>query len=277
MMPLRLYRTTTGAFVERDGGFHALPDEWDALVNRDDLAGYLDRHCTPGNRVPHHDGQVVAPIVSQEVWAAGVTYERSRSARLEESKAAGGGSFYDRVYDAERPELFFKAAPWRVRGPGEEVRIRRDARWTVPEPEVALYVNSAGRIIGFTIGNDVSSRDIEGENPLYLPQAKIYDGACALGPAVLVADRLPHDTPITIEVVRGGKVVFSGATPFGRMRRNPSTLVEFLFREMSFPHGAILLTGTGIVPPDEFTLCAGDEVTIHVSPIGTLVNVVGQG
>jgi len=276
MMPLRLYRTTTGAFVERDGGFHALPDEWDALVNRDDLAGYLERQCIPGNRLPHLDGSFVAPIVSQEVWAAGVTYERSRSARLEESKAAGGGSFYDRVYDAERPELFFKAAPWRVRGPGEEVRIRRDARWTVPEPEVALYVNSAGRIIGFTIGNDVSSRDIEGENPLYLPQAKIYDGACALGPAVLVADTLPHDTPITIEVVRGGKVIFSGATPFGRMRRNPSTLVEFLFREMSFPHGAILLTGTGIVPPDEFTLCAGDEVTIHVSPIGTLVNLVGK-
>jgi 2-dehydro-3-deoxy-D-arabinonate dehydratase len=222
------------------------------------------------------NGRILAPIGEQEVWAAGVTYERSRSARLEESKAADGGSFYDRVYDAERPELFFKAAPWRVRGPDDEVRTRRDASWSVPEPEIALCVNTAGRIVGFTIGNDMSSRDIEGENPLYLPQAKIYDGSCSLGPALLVtSEPLPADTIITLYVIREGSTVFSESTSFGRMRRDPASLVEFLFRETSFPRGAFLLTGTGIVPPDEFRLCAGDTVKIHVPPIGTLINTVG--
>src|SRR5262249_52632145 len=217
---------------------------------------------------------ILAPIGSQEVWAAGVTYHRSRSARMDESSAAGGESFYDRVYDATRPELFFKAAAWRVRASGDPVRIRRDARWSVPEPQIVLCVSARGDIVGFTIGNDMSSRDIEGENPLYLSQAKIYDGACAIGPALLVTDSLPVDTPIELRVARDGAVIYEGHTTFGQMRRDPRELVEFLYRETTFPRGAMLFTGTGIVPPDEFTLHALDEIRIHVPPIGTLVNIV---
>ena len=215
------------------------------------------------------------PIERQEVWAAGVTYTRSRAARIEEAADAGGGGFYDRVYEAERPELFFKSAGWRVRGPGEPVRVRRDARWSVPEPEIALCITPSGRIVGWTIGNDMSSRDIEGENPLYLPQAKIYDGACALGPALVVADAPPPpDTSIELRVVRGGTVVCEGRTTFSRMRRAPASLVEFLYRETSYPDGCFLLTGTGVVPAPDFALRAGDEIGIHVPPAGTLTNVV---
>ena len=212
------------------------------------------------------------PVEPPEVWGAGVTYQRSLDARVEESTAK---ALYTLVYDAERPELFFKAAAWRVRGPGDAVRIRRDARWSVPEPEIVLCVNARGKIVGVTIGDDMSSRDIEGENPLYLPQAKIYDGACAIGPALLVTDSLPPDTPIELHITRDGAAIYDGVTTFGQMRRDPRELVEFLFRETTFPHGAMLFTGTGIIPPDEFTLRAGDEITIHVPPIGTLVNVVG--
>jgi 2-dehydro-3-deoxy-D-arabinonate dehydratase len=180
------------------------------------------------------------------------------------------------VYAAERPELFFKAAAWRVRGPGDPVRIRRDARWSVPEPELALVVNRRGAIVGYTIGNDVSSRDIEGENPLYLPQAKVYDGACALGPAVLIREEpLAPDTTIALTIVRNGTGVFEGSTTLAQMRRTPEELVQFLYRETSFPHGAVLLTGTGVVPPDDFTLQAGDAVAITIASIGTLENVVG--
>jgi 2-dehydro-3-deoxy-D-arabinonate dehydratase len=214
-------------------------------------------------------------VASQEVWAAGVTYYRSRTARMEESREAGGGSFYDRVYDAPRPELFFKAAPWRVRGPGEPVRVRRDSRWTVPEPELALVVNALGVVVGYTIANDVSSRDIEGENPLYLPQAKVYDGACALGPAVLVHDgALPADTPIAMRIARDGSATFEGSTTVAQLRRTPAELVGWLYRETSFPHGCVLLTGTGVVPPDDFTLRTGDVVRIEIGPIGVLENVV---
>jgi 2-dehydro-3-deoxy-D-arabinonate dehydratase len=271
--PMRLYRTRRGAVVEHRGSFCSVPDDWDALVNHDDLAAHLAT-CVTGQGAERIEDAIVAPIGSQEVWAAGVTYYRSRSARMDESSAAGGGSFYDRVYDAARPELFFKAAAWRVRASGEPVRIRRDAGWTVPEPEIVLCINARGRIVGFTIGNDMSSRDIEGENPLYLSQAKIYDGACAIGPALLVTDALPAATPIELRIVRGGAVVYEGHTTFGQMRRDPRELVEFLYRETSFPYGAMLFTGTGIVPPDELTLHAGDEITIRVPPIGTLVNVV---
>jgi 2-dehydro-3-deoxy-D-arabinonate dehydratase len=215
------------------------------------------------------------PIGTQEVWAAGVTYFRSRTARMEESKDAGGGTFYDRVYEADRPELFFKAAAWRVRGPRAGIRIRRDAKWNVPEPELALCVNSRGEIVGYTIGNDVSSRDIEGENPLYLPQAKVYDGSCALGPGLYVTkDPLPPETRIAIRITRGHDIVFQGETTLAQMRRKPEELVEYLYRETSFPTGAILLTGTGIVPPDDFTLRAGDRVEITIEPIGTLSNTV---
>jgi 2-dehydro-3-deoxy-D-arabinonate dehydratase len=197
---------------------------------------------------------------------------------MAESKDAGGGDFYDRVYTAERPELFFKATPSRVAGTNSEVRIRSDAKWSVPEPELTLVVNSRGEIIGYTAGNDMSSRDIEGENPLYLPQAKVYDRSCALGPCILVSsEALPKETAIRIEIVRGSAAVFAGETSLKEMKREPAELVAYLFRENRFSAGALLMTGTGIVPPDDFTLAPGDRVRISIDPIGTLENVVVQG
>jgi 2-dehydro-3-deoxy-D-arabinonate dehydratase len=271
---VKLYRTECGAVLENDGRFWPLRDGWDALINHDDLVAYL-RHASSGNGGTRMDEQIVAPVHSQEVWAAGVTYLRSRSARIDESQDMGGGTFYDRVYSGHRPELFFKAAGWRVRGPGAAVRIRRDARWSVPEPELALYINARGHVIGYTIGNDVSSRDIEGENPLYLPQAKCYDGSCALGPCLLVSETpLDVETPIELRIARQAATVFDGSTTLAQMRRTPEELVEFLYRETSFPHGCVLLTGTGIIPPDDFSLQPGDEIEIRIPPIGVLVNTV---
>ena len=216
-----------------------------------------------------------APIGSQEIWAAGVTYLRSRTARMEESKDAGGGTFYDKVYHAERPELFFKGTPHRVAAPGTPVRIRGDSKWNVPEPELTLAINAHGKIFGYTVGNDMSSRDIEGENPLYLPQAKVYDKSTALGPCLLVTDHpLPTTTTIAIEIRRDGTSVFSGSTKIDQIKRSFTELAGFLFRDNSFPNGTYLLTGTGIVPPDAFTLQSGDEIRITIEPIGTLVNPV---
>ncbi len=225
-----------------------------------------------GAGVPVESVALLAPLDDQEVWAAGVTYKRSREARERES--AGAARFYDLVYNADRPELFFKAPARRVVGPGGAVRIRRDSRWSVPEPEVALVVSPTMKIVGYTVGNDMSSRDIEGENPLYLPQAKIYDGACALGPAVTLAADLPPPECVTIHLTiwRGGAVVFDGWTTLAGMHRSFADLVSWLGRETSFPDGAVLLTGTGVVPPDDFTLAAGDEVAIEVAGIGRLVN-----
>ncbi len=194
---------------------------------------------------------------------------------MEEARTAGGGDFYDRVYAAERPELFFKATPHRVRGHRQQVRIRSDAVWNVPEPELTLAVTTSGCIVGYTIGNDMSSRDIEGENPLYLPQAKVYDGSCALGPGIFVTRQpLRSDTEIRLRINRHGAVVFDGATTLASMKRTPDELVRFLYRDNTFLAGCLLLTGTGIVPPDVFTLASGDEITITIEPIGTLVNLV---
>jgi 2-dehydro-3-deoxy-D-arabinonate dehydratase len=214
------------------------------------------------------------PLDGQEVWAAGVTYLRSKEAREEES--AGAARFYDLVYQAERPELFFKATARRVVGPGTPVHIRGDSRWNVPEPEVALVISPQLRIVGYTIGNDMSSRDIEGANPLYLPQAKVYDGSCALGPVVTLAAALPprEQVALRLTITRAGAVAFDGSTTLAKMKRTFEDLVDWLGRENSFPDGVILLTGTGIVPPDEFTLASGDEVAIEVTGIGRLVNVV---
>lgn len=220
---------------------------------------------------------LVAPIDNQEVWAAGVTYRRSQTARMEESQ--GAAVFYDRVYAAERPELFFKANPHRVAGPGQAVRIRQDASWNVPEPELALVVNSRLELVGFTVGNDMSSRDIEGENPLYLPQAKVYDGCCGLGPWITLASAMPKpkDTRIDLAVLRGEAVRFEGSTSLDQMARTFDELIGWLARDNSFPQGVILLTGTGIVPSDDFTLLAGDVVKISITGIGTLANPVVQG
>jgi 2-dehydro-3-deoxy-D-arabinonate dehydratase len=258
---VKLYRTSKGSYVEHEGSyFHLLESSWDALVTHEDLRGYLLSVVNKGE--PTEDffsAKILAPLGSQEVWAAGVTYYRSRSARMEEAKTAGGGDFYDRVYAAERPELFFKSTPHRVVGPGEDVRIRKDAKWSVPEPELTLLINHRGQIVGATAGNDMSSRDIEGENPLYLPQAKVYTGSCALGPGVLIgSEPLSASTAIGLEIVRDGRTEFSGATTLAELKRAPDALVEYLFRDNSFPSGAFLMTGTGIVPPDTFTLASGD-------------------
>ena len=271
---MKLYRTTSGSMLEQDGQFFQLGEQWDELVNRKDLVLRL-KSAAAKRGDQRIAGAPLAPVVAQEVWAAGVTYLRSRTARIEESEDAGGGTFYDRVYNAERPELFFKSPGWRVRGHDDTIRVRRDAKWNVPEPELALYINSAGAIIGYTIGNDVSSRDIEGENPLYLPQAKVYDGSCALGPAVLIMEEpLPDSTRIELQITRGDAVVFAGNTSLAQLRRKPAELVEYLYREMSFPQGCVLLTGTGVIPPDDFTLAKGDIVEITIPPIGTLRNSV---
>jgi 2-dehydro-3-deoxy-D-arabinonate dehydratase len=275
---MKLFRTHSGVILEQDSEYRELPNvQWDELLNRPGLLDPLKKEF-PSLRMrnavtdPAELG-ILPPVEGQEVWAAGVTYFRSRVARMEESKEAGGGSFYDRVYDADRPELFFKAAPYRVIPHGGEIRIRNDSKWNVPEPELALVVNSRAEIIGYTIGNDVSSRDIEGENPLYLPQAKSYDGSCALGPAILLTDGpLPKETPIQLDIVREGKSVFQGETSLAQIKRTFDDLVEYLYRETTFRFGAVLLTGTGIIPEDAFTLESGDEVRITIPPIGTLVN-----
>ena len=272
-----VYCTRDGLIVSHEGTQCELADtSFDELINRDDVLGYLRRQvasAVPLAGFSLADAELLAPIGSQEVWAAGVTYYRSRDARMEEAHEAGGGSFYDRVYTAERPELFFKATPHRVAGPGQTVRIRRDSTWNVPEPELTLALNARGAIVGYTIGNDVSSRDLEGQNPLYLTQAKVYDRSCALGPGILITDDpLPRTTAITLSIHRDGRCCFEGATSLAELKRQPRDLVAYLFRESSFPAGCFLMTGTGIVPPAPFSLQPGDDISITIESIGTLKN-----
>jgi len=275
---MKVYRTIDAIIVEDRGAFYEIGGTtWDDLFNRQHLNSSLTSATRRVSALVNFSfaSGLLPPIGSQEVWAAGVTYYRSRAARMEESKSAGGGDFYDRVYEADRPEIFFKATPHRVAGSGQPVRIRVDSRWNVPEPELAIAVNSLGQIIGFTIGNDMSSRDIEGENPLYLPQAKVYDQCCGLGPGILLTEEpLAKSTEIRLEILRDNSKVFEGSTNLEQMRRTPEELIEFLFRDNSFPRGCFLLTGTGIVPPDDFSLATGDEVRITIDPIGTLINPV---
>ncbi len=215
---------------------------------------------------------VVAPIDRQEVWAAGVTYKRSQVARMQESESAA--THYDKVYTAPRPEIFFKATPNRVSGPGEPLRVRADSNWSVPEPELALVISPTKKLVGFTVGNDMSARDIEGENPLYLPQAKVYNGCCGLGPFVLIPES-PVDraaTKIRLRIDRGGSTAFSGETDLSQMKREFPELIDWLTRENDLATGAFLLTGTGVVPPDDFTLLDGDVSSIEITGIGTLTN-----
>ena len=276
---LRLYRTDSGCVIEWEGTCHVVEDcRWDDFIRRDDLEQHLGNVIRGGRAVDVQVDElgILAPIGAQEVWAAGVTYYRSRDARMEESKSAGGGDFYDRVYTAARPELFFKGMASRVVGHRGKVAIRRDAKWSVPEPELTLLISPSGKILGYTAGNDMSSRDIEGENPLYLPQAKVYNRCCALGPAIVISSELPlPSTEIRLEIVREGSTVFSGSTSLSAMKRDLTGLVEYLYRENVFPNGAFLLTGTGIVPPDTFSLAHGDEIRISITGVGTLVNTVG--
>jgi 2-dehydro-3-deoxy-D-arabinonate dehydratase len=259
--------------VDLSAGISSISD----ILHRDDPAtvahDLVDRRVSP---VAVADVTLLPPIDRQEVWAAGVTYKRSEEARERES--AGAARFYDRVYSAPRPELFFKASADRVIGTGGTVHIRRDSRWTVPEPELALILSPRLRIVGYTIGNDMSARDIEGENPLYLPQAKIYDRSCALGPVITLAEAMPPLEQVTIRmrIDRHGSAVFDGSTSMVAMKRSCQELADWLGRETGFPHGAVLLTGTGVVPPDDFALAAGDLVTIDVTGIGQLLNRVGM-
>jgi len=262
--------------IEKDERFFCVDADWDALLAQEDLRGILQGLMEGHKTQPCELAEVLAPIGLQEVWAAGVTYYRSRGARMEESKDAGGGSFYDRVYSADRPELFFKSTASRTVGTGSKVRIRGDATWSVPEPELTLLVSPGGKITGYTIGNDMSSRDIEGENPLYLPQAKVYSGSCALGPGILVGEEaLDRAAEIAIEIERAGSVVFSGRVALTELKREPRVLVEYLFRDNAFPEGCFLMTGTGIVPDSSFTLASGDWIRISIEGIGVLENLVG--
>lgn len=277
---MKLYRTRGGSILEKGDGFYLVQGaSWESLSTREDLAEFAASGASlkkmAGNPLERVE-ELLPPIGAQEVWAAGVTYFRSRDARMEESKAAGGGDFYDRVYSAERPELFFKSAPHRVAGHGGKVAIRRDAKWSVPEPELALLISPSGKILGYTIGNDMSSRDIEGENPLYLPQAKVYDRSCALGPGILIgSEPLDAKTEIRLKIARKGAKAFAGSTTLASLKRDPRELAAYLYRDNAFPNGSFLLTGTGIVPPDSFTLESGDEISIEIDGIGELVNTVG--
>jgi 2-dehydro-3-deoxy-D-arabinonate dehydratase len=277
---MKIYKTLQGFVIEHKSQFYiSRHTDWDLFINREDLYYELQREIqllpTALEYKSLIDNGLQAPIQSQEVWAAGVTYLKSRNARMEESKKAGGDNFYDRVYDADRPEIFFKATPHRVVGSGQGVRIRRDSKWNVPEPELTLFINSKGQISGYTVGNDMSSRDIEGENPLYLPQAKTYDKSAAIGPCIAIFDEpISPESTITIEILRFEISLFSDSIEINRMKRKHTELAEFLCRESSFPHGCFLMTGTGLVPHDDFTLEVGDEIRITIDGIGTLVNTV---
>lgn len=277
---MKIYKTTAGFVIENEGKcFVSTADDWDAYINRDDLfeaiSTEIDSLQPVGETSWLATKTILAPIQSQEIWASGVTYIRSRDARMEESKDAGGDTFYDKVYVADRPELFFKATAQRTVGPNDFVRIRKDSTWDVPEPELTLCMASSGKIVGYTIGNDMSSRSIEGENPLYLPQAKTYDKSAALGPCIFVdKNGLPADALITLQINRGSSEAFLGQISINQMKRKHDELAAFLFRECTFTHGCFLMTGTGIVPDHPFTLQSGDEVIISIEHIGSLRNIV---
>lgn len=275
---MKVYKTKEGIVINNsDKFFLSTEANWDNLINRADLRKSLLEETGKAKQIGEgkwlENRELLVPIGTQEVWAAGVTYLRSKTARMEESKESGGASFYDKVYEAERPELFFKANAFKVVPTGGKVRIRKDSHWNVPEPELTLVINRSGKIIGYTIGNDMSSRSIEGENPLYLPQAKIYDGSASIGPCVLLTEGpIDPGTIISIRIERNSGIVFEGNTSISQMKRKHEELAEFLYRENSFPNGAYLMTGTCVVPGNEFTLQPGDGIYISIDGIGELVN-----
>ena len=270
-----IYRTEAGSTIEKEGSCILSANFcFDSLFSSDDPLEYVQSQYLSGNAAEIPSGSLMPPIGHQEIWAAGVTYFRSRDARMEESESSGGDRFYDMVYDADRPELFFKATAERTRGHGDKVCIRSDSSWDVPEPELTLAINSNGKIFGYTVGNDMSSRSIEGENPLYLPQAKVYQGSCAVGPCLVVGAAPAKEAMISVKIKRSGEEVFSGSTEVSQIKRGFDELAEFLFRENEFPKGALLMTGTGVVPDSDFTLSSGDVITITIDGIGTLENQV---
>lgn len=279
---MKIYKLTSGILV-KSGEKHYLLENyvWDHFINDDSL--YQKIKSLVQKKEPVENSLILlqnglqAPIGNQEIWASGVTYFNSKLARQEESEAAGGGDFYARVYVAERPELFFKTTPHRCVGSGQKVRIRKDSSWNVPEPELTLLLTSSGKIVGYTIGNDMSSRSIEGENPLYLPQAKTYNGCAAIGPCIYVSEwPFPTESEIHLLINRDGEAVYEGKTNIAQMKRSPEELAEWLFKELSFPYGCFLMTGTGIVPTKDFTLVPGDEIRITIERIGTLTNWVSE-
>lgn len=277
---MKLFKTKKGIVIENGEAFYLAKEQnWDELINDDQLYEKLEKvtkELSPDDGAKQLiETELQAPIENQEIWACGVTYFRSKEGRQEESKDTGGAAFYARVYEADRPEIFFKATASRTVGHGDKVAIRKDSTWDVPEPELTLVVTSSGKIVGYTIGNDMSSRSIEGENPLYLPQAKTYDRSAAVGPCIYVTnDSLPPDTQIQMQILRGGKVVFEGEVAISQIKRKFSDLVSYLYRETSFPNGSLVMTGTGIVPSSDFTLKKDDEIRITIQPIGTLINTV---
>jgi 2-dehydro-3-deoxy-D-arabinonate dehydratase len=280
---MKLYKTKKGNILEHQNKFWLLEQTWDELINRDGLHGYLGKAIRAGQELSALEAadlleqDLLAPVGSQEVWAAGVTYLRSRDARMEESKDSGGASFYDKVYEADRPELFFKSQPQRVAAHGEKVYIRRDSSWNVPEPELTLFINSQGRIQAYTIGNDMSSRSIEGENPLYLPQAKVYERSAALGPCLFVpSSPISPNTMIRMTIHRNGDSVYRGEVAISQIKRSLTELAGWLYRESDYIYGCFLMTGTCLVPGNDFTLQEGDNVEISIDGIGTLNNAVSH-
>lgn len=276
---MKLYKTKSEAIIETEEGFFAFSiGDWDNFINDDNLFKTINALLASGHGSKRESlaGSVItAPVGKQELWACGVTYLRSKVGRQEESKLSGGADFYAKVYEAERPEVFFKATSHRIVGPGDKVKIRKDSTWDVPEPELTLVVTSSGKIIGYTIGNDMSSRSIEGENPLYLPQAKTYDACAAVGPCIYITEEpLDSNTMIRLEINRNNKNEFSDQIAISQMKRTLQELVGYVFRECSFPDGCLIMTGTGIVPGSDFTLKSGDEIKITIDNIGTLANIV---
>lgn len=276
---MKIYNTTKGILIQSDNSFYLVNDNWDDFFNDDNLYDKVQNIVKEGKAIDNAKDiiatNLLVPMKGQELWASGVTYYNSKLGRQEESKDAGGGDYYERVYNADRPEIFFKATINRVVPSGGKVNIRKDSTWDVPEPELTLAITSSGKIVGYTIGNDMSSRSIEGENPLYLPQAKTYDACAALGPCVYVTkEPLSTDTKIAMNIKRNGQVVFEGETEVNKIKRKFDDLVKYLYKECSFANGSFLMTGTGIVPTTAFTLQSGDEINISIDSIGTLTNYV---
>lgn len=275
---IRIYRSANNTYLEVGDVVRSVAKfSFDELFCSENPEAYAREAMAKGDEASASALRAASwlpPLGEQEIWAAGVTYFRSRQARMEEAEQSGGDVFYDKVYEAERPELFFKATAQRARGHGALIRVRADSTWDVPEPELTLAINKHGQVFGYTIGNDVSSRSIEGENPLYLPQAKVYRGSCALGPALCVGVALPKKTAICLSIERAGQVAFQGQTDLGQIKRTMEELAAFLFRENEFPKGALLMTGTGVVPGSDFSLSSGDVVRIAINGLGELVNTV---